>query len=226
MYSRSLEGDELTFGVSGKLWHGVLVMFDRESGSLWTQLDGRAIQGPESGRSLEHVPSVFTTWAAWLAAHPDTLVLEKDEAARGQQASHYAEYFADAGRTFLPHLGDGLGEGVGPKRLVFGVRTGGGALAVTEERLTADGLVQARLGDVPVAWLRDPGTGEVLAVRRELDGEEVNLGPLEGVSPTERVRVLGSGQELGVEVFEALRVDRAFWYAWARTVEGAQLLGE
>ena len=101
MYSREVEGSERSFGVSGKLWHGVLVMYDRETESFWTQLDGRSIQGPEHGKALEHYPSVFTTWASWKAAHPNTLVLDKAEDEKLQAASNYADYFSDPERLFL-----------------------------------------------------------------------------------------------------------------------------
>ena len=73
MYSREIDGEVRSFGVSGRLWHAVLVMYDRETESFWTQIDGRAIRGEETGRRLEHVPSTFTTFGAWLDAHPDTL---------------------------------------------------------------------------------------------------------------------------------------------------------
>ena len=53
MYSRRVGDATAEFGVSGKLWHGVLVMFDRETQSLWTQLDGRAIEGENQGLRLE-----------------------------------------------------------------------------------------------------------------------------------------------------------------------------
>ena len=114
--------------MSGKLWHGVLVMFDRDTGSLWTQLDGRAIQGDLAGERLEHMPSMYTTWAAWKEAHPDSLVLDKDEFEREQTASHYEDYFADPERLFAPHLGGDLGGSVGPKEVVFGIASDGEAL--------------------------------------------------------------------------------------------------
>ena len=226
MYSRTIDGLEMTFGVSGKLWHGVLVMFDRETESLWTQLDGRAIRGEEMGRKLAHVPSVFTTWEAWVGAHPDTLVLEKDPDAQAMKGSHYAEYFADPDRTFMPHLAVGLGEGVGPKVVVFGIRGQKEALAVSEEQLERDGVVQAWLEGVPVAWLRNPATGDVRAVRRDPEGVALDLAAIDDVDPTTRVRDLTTGGEVEVDSLEAQRVDRAFWYAWARTVDGARFLAD
>lgn len=67
----------LTFDVFGLL-KGVLVMRDRETGSVWTHLDGRSIEGELAGARLEMIPMPQMTWAEWREAHPDTLVLSRD----------------------------------------------------------------------------------------------------------------------------------------------------
>jgi hypothetical protein len=79
VFSRRVEGqaEPLTFGVSGKLLYNTLVMFDRQTDSLWSQLYGSAVDGPLTGQSLVVYPSLHTEWAAWQAQHPDTLVLSK-----------------------------------------------------------------------------------------------------------------------------------------------------
>lgn len=212
--------EDATFGVSGKLWNGVLVMYDRATGSHWTAVDGRALEGERQGEHLEHVPSTYTTWARWRDRHPDTLVLEKPEDEREQTGSRYAEYFADPDRLFLPELGEGLG-GVAAKSVVFGVRTDDGQAAVTEDLLTARSVVNGLCGDVPVAWIRDPATEGVTAVERRLDGEVLVLGP-GGASG--RLRDVASGVDLRVERFPSLRIDRSFWYAWKRSHPASTVL--
>jgi hypothetical protein len=78
VYVRPLrEGQPLTFGVSGMLWRASLIMFDRESGSLWSHVKGRAVSGPLEGHRLRMLPALHTTWALWRATHPGTLVLDK-----------------------------------------------------------------------------------------------------------------------------------------------------
>jgi hypothetical protein len=227
VYSRDIDGSARTFGVSGKLWHGVLVMFDRETGSYWTQLDGRSIRGESTGERLEHFPSVFTSFGSWLDAQPDTLVLEKSERARRMSQSSYASYFADPDRLFLPHLDEGLGGAVGPKDVVFGVRLDGGSLAVTEAVMERDGVVNAAIDGTPIALLRNGVTGEVRAVRRDVGGEVLELGPAKRGEPTEKVADLATGKTFAVKDLVAVRVDRSFWYAWARTVDkGSVVIAE
>lgn len=54
---------------------GNLVMYDRESGSYWSQVLGTAICGPLRGIDLRILPSTVATWGDWRADHPDTGVL-------------------------------------------------------------------------------------------------------------------------------------------------------
>ena len=75
MYDRQVKGWELRFGVSGLLWNRSLVMYDQETGSLWSHILGEAMEGRLQGTLLDMVPSVMTTWKDWKTEHPQTTVL-------------------------------------------------------------------------------------------------------------------------------------------------------
>lgn len=76
MYRRHVEGRLLTFGVSGKLWKNALVMYDRETGSLWSHLTGKCIWGALEGEQLETIASTpKIKWQDWYQLHPNTHVL-------------------------------------------------------------------------------------------------------------------------------------------------------
>lgn len=77
MYSREIDGNEYTFGVSGKLIRNVLVMYDRQTESYWSQLLGESIEGELKGTKLEFLASWQTTWSQWVEMHPDTVALYK-----------------------------------------------------------------------------------------------------------------------------------------------------
>ena len=49
-------GESRSFGVSGLLYNSDLLMYDRETQSLWSQMEGKAINGPEKGTILERLP--------------------------------------------------------------------------------------------------------------------------------------------------------------------------
>ena len=52
-----------------------MLLYDRESESFWSQVDGRCVVGPSQGAALAWLPTEVTTWAAWKAAHPKTTAL-------------------------------------------------------------------------------------------------------------------------------------------------------
>ncbi len=68
-----------TFGHSGVLWHNAYLLYDRETGSLWHHLTGRAMSGPLRGARMRRLPVVILSFAAWRTEHPGTLVLPRPE---------------------------------------------------------------------------------------------------------------------------------------------------
>jgi len=77
VYSTKVDGEVLSFGTSGMLYHSNKLMYDRGTKSLWHQFLGEPVVGPlaDSGVKLELIPVALTTWADWRALHPDTTVL-------------------------------------------------------------------------------------------------------------------------------------------------------
>jgi Protein of unknown function (DUF3179) len=63
------------FGVSGLLYNSDVLLYDRATQSLWSQLLGKAISGSRVGERLQQIPAVHTTWQDWRTQHPDTTVL-------------------------------------------------------------------------------------------------------------------------------------------------------
>ena len=77
MYDRNLDGKKLSFGVSGKLWKNVLIMYDRQTDTLWSHLTGEGLIGPLKGKRLKTFPAAMMRYAEWTQLYPDTLVLKK-----------------------------------------------------------------------------------------------------------------------------------------------------
>ena len=66
---------DLTFGVSGLLYNSDVLLSDRQTGPLWSQVLSKAISGSLKGVTLTLLASSHTTWRDWSARFPDTLVL-------------------------------------------------------------------------------------------------------------------------------------------------------
>jgi Protein of unknown function (DUF3179) len=73
VYDPRIEGRTLSFGVSGKLYKSNLLLFDRQTDSLWSQLLQQAITGSLTGKKLVMVSAQHTTWELWRSQHPDSL---------------------------------------------------------------------------------------------------------------------------------------------------------
>lgn len=57
-------------------------MRDLETGSYWSHILGRCMDGPLKGQELEILPSTLTTWKDWTQRHPETTVLNLPRTAR------------------------------------------------------------------------------------------------------------------------------------------------
>ncbi len=76
VFERTIEGQEVEFGVSGVLHHSNLLMYNRsEPESLWAQASGDAVVGPATGSSLTILPFDITTLEEFVASFPDGEVL-------------------------------------------------------------------------------------------------------------------------------------------------------
>jgi len=68
----------LNFGVSGLLYNSDVLLYDRNTESLWWQIMGEAISGKLKRTKLTLLPVFHTTWAEWKSKHPTSLVLSTD----------------------------------------------------------------------------------------------------------------------------------------------------
>ncbi len=93
VFDRRVNGEELTFGVSGLLYNSDVLMYDHQSESLWSQLKMASVAGDRAGESLTWLPAEQMTWAAWKAKYPGTEVLSTNTGyGRDYGGTAYAGY--------------------------------------------------------------------------------------------------------------------------------------
>lgn len=91
----------LTFGVSGLLYNSDVLLFDRETESLWSQIASKAIAGPMKKTPLTLIPLEHTTWGSWKQRYPNSLVLSIDTGhSRDYTRDPYAGYENSEGIYF------------------------------------------------------------------------------------------------------------------------------
>ena len=165
MYSREINGDEFTFGVSGKLIRNTLVMYDRQTNSLWGQILGRAIDGPLTGTELEFVPAVHLTWAAWREQHPDTLALIKGYS--GNYDSYTGYYSSGSAGVIGETFRD---DRLYTKEFVIGVAVESEAVAYPFSVLNQETVVNDTIGEQNVLVVFSPASGAGIVFDRNVDG--------------------------------------------------------
>jgi hypothetical protein len=74
-FSATVDERSLTFGVSGLLYNSDVLLYDRETESLWSQISKTAVNGPLKGAQLVQLPLRHTTWEDWRQRYPETRVL-------------------------------------------------------------------------------------------------------------------------------------------------------
>ena len=106
VYDRTVDGQTLTFGVSGKLADNDLVLYDRETESEWKQSSGRCLAGEYEGTTLTVRPAVTTTLSAFQERYPDGAILQPpDWGTSDYSRDRFAEYMTS----------DGVGPGGDPR---------------------------------------------------------------------------------------------------------------
>jgi hypothetical protein len=85
-------------GTSGLLYRSNKLMFDEETASLWSTLEGRPVVGElvDADLQLQSRSVVTTTWGEWRAAHPETTVLSLDTGHERDysEGAAYRDYFS------------------------------------------------------------------------------------------------------------------------------------
>lgn len=102
VYKGTHQRQKLTFGVSGLLYNSDVLLYDRQTNSLWSQILAEAISGKMKGQTLDTLPVAHTSWLAWQKKHPNTQVLSTDTgAARDYNRSPYSGYDKST-KTYFP----------------------------------------------------------------------------------------------------------------------------
>lgn len=75
VFHAETENQALNFGASGLLYNRDVLLYDKQTESLWSQSLGQAVSGPMKGARLERIAVSHTSWSDWKNRHPDTVVL-------------------------------------------------------------------------------------------------------------------------------------------------------
>jgi hypothetical protein len=235
VYDRRLEDRVLDFGTSGKLYQSALVMYDRQTESLWAHFTAEGLVGVLAGERLDTYPASIVSWASWRDAHPDGLVLSRDTGfERDYGRNPYPGYDDVDSQPFL-FSGEVDGRLAAMERVVA-VGRDTEPIAVRLDELDDAGVIDLTVdGDAVTVW-HLPGTGSALddsdtangrdvgatgVFRREVDGRQLSFVRGGDVFVDDetgtRWDIFGTAVQgpLAGARLEAVEHVDTFWFAWA-----------
>ncbi|MCP4331850.1 MAG: DUF3179 domain-containing protein [Gammaproteobacteria bacterium] len=119
-FDATIDGRPTDFGVSGMLYNSDVLLYDRETESLWSQILSKSVAGERVNKQLTLLPISHTTWRDWLEKHPDTLVLSDDTGhSRDYQRDPYAGY--EKSRSTYFSVNNEAPDNYHPKEVVLGL---------------------------------------------------------------------------------------------------------
>ena len=173
-----VQNERVEFGTSGKLWNSNLVMYDRKTDSLWSQILGEAIVGELTGTQLKVLSSDMTRFGEFKKLHPKGSVLSRDTGTtRFYGQDPYGDYYTTPGTYFPVGKKD---DRLGDKDFVLGIVVDGKAKAYLPEAVKKAGE------------LTDQFAGKTIVARYEKDIDAVRLFEKKADGTVERINPFGA----------------------------------
>lgn len=122
-YQAKIKNLERTFGVSGLLYNSDVLLYDRQSESLWSQIKNQAISGPLINEKLTLVVLEHTTWENWKKRHENTLVLSTETGYRRDYSRTPYSGYEKRKETYFPV--NNKNEEFHPKETILGLEVDG-----------------------------------------------------------------------------------------------------
>ena len=214
-FERTIDGEPVTFGVSGLLRNSDLVMYDRKTETLWQQFTGEAIVGTHAGKTLALVSSQLLSFQQFREHHPGGMVLSRDTGHDRRYGQNPYAGYDDVDKP--PFAYDGpTDDRLPPKAKVVAVSIGGTHKAYPHATTKDQRVIHDTVGDRPLVVFHVPGPVSALDARQISESKEVGA---TGVFDRRvdgrrlRFRYVGDGR------FEDTTTE-SIWTITGRAVEG------
>ena len=235
VFDRRIRGEAHDFGVSGMLRESDMVMFDRQTDSLWQQATGEAIVGAYTGERLTIYPSQTVSFETFAASFPEGLVMSRNTGHnRPYGKNPYAGYDSRAGFMAPVSMPRPLRA---PKERIVTVSAGGRTKAYPFSYVRRKGVVAGTLGGTRYVVFHQPGTVSVLDKAKiaesrdvgsvgvfspELDGRRLSFRRRKGMivdkETASRWNVLGIATEGPLRGKRLTPLDHGVYFAFAYLV--------
>lgn len=170
-----VQGERVEFGASGKLWNSNLVLYDRKTNSLWSQILGEAIVGAVTGTQLRVLPSDMMRFGAFRNQHPQGTVLSRETGAtRFYGRDPYGDYYATPGTYFPVGKKD---DRLGDKDFVLGIVVRDKAKAYWPESVRQAGEIIDQFEGITIIARYERAIDAVRLFEQQADGTVERINP-------------------------------------------------
>ena len=215
---------DASFGVSGLLYSSNLLLYDRETQTLWSQMLQLAVNGPRIREVPENIQVIEADFATLQAMYPDALVMTR---ATGHDRAYdnypYGDYREVEGFLFRVA---GEDTRIPPKQRVLGIHDGDDVKVYQMEAFgISTQTINDQFKDQPIVVVGNSAQNYAAIYSRELaDGTILSMSPLQDdlhnvMTDTEGNvwDVFGtavSGPRAGAQL-ESTKSYIAMWFGWA-----------
>ena len=232
LYDTTLaQGQTLTFGSSGLLYRSNKLMYDHQTNSLWSHLQGEPVMGASvgKGKKLRMLPLTFTTWAEWRGQNPGTTVLSLDTGHLRdyRPGAAYGQYFKSPNTMFpvwkkAPNV-------LETKDWIFSVELDGVRKAYPLATLMRTPLLHDVVGGVLIVLVSEQSAEAVRAYRA--GARRFRIGQHGTVIDERSGEVFDRREEFlegrtTRERLPRLAGHRSYWFGWYAFFPGAELYSE
>jgi hypothetical protein len=171
-FERTIGGQVLDFGTSGRLFQANLVMYDRQTKTLWTQFTGRAVVGEDFvGTELVRVPTALLGWEEFKQAAPGGVVLSRESMpGRDYGRNPYPGYEGSGDRFLYQGPRD---DRLPPNSRVVGLGTDRDPVAIALDHLRSERVVDVEVDGQPLTIWWAPGQASALDDASVAGGQDV-----------------------------------------------------
>jgi hypothetical protein len=234
-FKRTVSGQVLDFGTTGRLRYSNLIMYDRQTETWWQQATGDAIVGEMTGTQLEYYPAVIISWQDFKEAHPDGKVLSRETGYPRDYGHNPYIGYDDVNKPPFLYQGPATPGQLPPMARVLTIDLNGEAVAYPYETLKEIGVANDTVGGEAVVIFWQAGTvspldgattaggrdiGTAAAFSRGVNEQTLTFVSDHGVIKDNETgstwNVLGiaeSGPFAGSQLTQVISINH-FWFSW------------
>ena len=217
VFERIIDGVEVEFGTSGKLYNSNLLMYDRLTEFYWSQALGIAVKGELTGYHLNLIPFDVITWEDWVKLHPNTVVLTTDTGyIRSYATDPYGNYYTEPRIMFPVEYSD---DRMHPKEIIIGFNQDNTYKVYKQNDIESNIIINDSIGETSM-MLISLYSENSCAFERTINGMVLDFEYVDGkifdTSSNSEWNYDGlsiSGKYQGVQL-ERMPIEPGFWFEW------------